>query len=540
MLSKIKNLLWIVTCLVALHSCTPEEFKTTDVRFEEINPEYAIPLINDELTLDNLIKNSGKIKKYNDGFVSLIYSGQIYSATAGEAINIPNQNISQTLSLTAANANALMSGQSQTISVQSNQSFNMGSREIDSIWLKAGSLAASISSEIKTSGNLKITFEDAKNLGVVLTLDIPFSYGGSIPVLASGNKPLAGHKWDMTKGGPGYNNVNIKFDLTLNPTTETVTMADKMDITIGFTGMKFSRFYGYIGTVNLLNAGDTIDLDVFENATGGQFTLEDAKIKIICGNSFGVPVKTGITRLAGFTKEPGGFETDITGDLDPLPVKVPNASQIGLMVYDSVTIEKSKGSNIATVMNQKPKQIIYQTYVTLNPNGKQQRNFVFDYSRLKFTVEVELPLYGTARNFVLESEDTVSFPVPKDDLIENVMIRFTGTNGFPFDLSTQAYLIDSLGQMFDSIFIDRSYKFLEGANVGADGKVTSPTVKTTDVLFEGHRAFRLNRLYKIKIRAELSTTSAGGTYPSVKLYTNYVLGVKIGVKTKLNLKIDKL
>ena len=120
------------------------------------------------------------------------------------------------------------------------------------------------------------------------------------------------------------------------------------------------------------------------------------------------------------------------------------------------------------------------------------------------------------------------------------MIRFTGTNGFPFDLSTQAYLIDTFGQIFDSIFIDRSYKFLEGANVGSDGKVTSPKVKTTDVLFEGQRAFRLNRLHKIKLRAELNTTSAGGTYPSVKLYANYVLGIKIGIKTRLNLNPGKL
>ncbi len=539
MLNKFKTLFWSTACMVTVLSCMPEEFGTVGGKMTEINPEYAVPLISDDLSIDDIVKNSiDFVKIYNDNSISFVYRGEIFSSTAGDAVTIPNQNFNQTLVLNSAQAAALAGGQSQTISLQSNYSFALGSREIDSIWLKAGSLVGSVISEIKTGGNLKITFEDAKNLTLILSVDVPFNYGGSIPVLASKNTPLPGYKWDMTKGGLGYNNVNVKFDLTLNPTTEPVAAGDKIDIGMGFNNMKFSRFYGYIGQVNLANGGDTIDLSVFDNEGTGQFFLEDPKVKIICGNSFGVPVKAGFTKLAGYSKGPGGFETNITGNSDPLPVPTPTVSQIGEMLYDSVVLDKTT-SNIKTVINQKPKQIIFQTYINLNPLGRQQRNFITDYSRVKFIVDVEMPLYGSARNFVLESEDSVSFKAPEEDLIENILFRFTGNNGYPIDLITQVYLIDSLNNIFDSIFPNHTYQFLEAANVGTDGKVTTPSIKTTDVEFDMLRAKRLNRLKKIKLRAEIATTSAGGTYPSVKLYNNYVLGIKIGVKAKLKLKVDK-
>ena len=214
MLKKIKTLLYGTASVLALHSCMPEEFNTNGkVRIDEINPEYAIPLISSDLTLDDLVKKGGSfVKKYDDGFISLVYRGQIYSSTAGEVIPIPDQDFNQTIVLNSTQAIALSNGQSIVVSLQTNKSFSLGSKEIDSLWLKAGALVASISSEIRTGGSLKISFEDAKNLGTVLSVNIPFGYGGSTPVMANGNTTLAGYKWNMSKGGAGFNMVNIKFE----------------------------------------------------------------------------------------------------------------------------------------------------------------------------------------------------------------------------------------------------------------------------------------------------------------------------------------
>lgn len=534
MFKKIFTLFLFVQALVWLESCEPEEFNTVGIKVDEINPEYAIPLIKSELSLDDLVKKSTDfVKKHPDGFVSLIYRGTVYSTTANNAVPIANQNFGQGIALTSAQAAALSAGQSQTIPFQLSGTFSMGTREIDSLWIKSGNLAASISSQIRTGGNLKIIFEDAYKAGSVLSMDIPFSFSGS-PVSASKNMSMDGFHWNMSKISPFYNVVNVKFELTLNGTTEPVISGQQFTVDLGTSNIKYERFYGYVGSVNLLNTKDTIDLSIFDKATNGQFTIDDAKIKIVCGNSFGADIKAGFTQLAGYS--PGVFEDNITGLPASLPIPVPNYSQIGQTLYDSVIIDKTN-SNLVSVVNKSPKKVVYQVYFDLNPNGKQQRNFLTEKSQFECIVDVELPLYGSARDFVLESEDSAKLDFDSEDLIESMLLRFTGVNGYPIQLETQLYLINANDQVFDSIFTDRSYKFLEAASIGTDGKVTTPTKKTTDIVFDAFRAKRLTDLRKIKTRVVLGTTNSGGIYPNVKLYSNYILGISIGAKAKLKVKI---
>jgi len=534
MFKKIFTLFLFVQAFVWLESCEPEEFNTVGIKVDEINPEYAVPLIKSELSLDDLVKKSaGFVKKHNDGFVSLIYRGTVYSTTANNAVPIPNQFFDVTYVLTSAQAAALSSGQSQTIPFKLSNQFYIGAREIDSLWIKSGNLAASISSKIKTGGNLKLIIEDATKSGSKLSLDIPFSYSGS-PVTTSKNTSLEDYHWNMSKISPFFNVVNISFELTLNGTTEIINANEDFRIDIGTSNIKYERFYGYVGSVNLLNTKDTIDLSIFDKATNGQFTIDDAKIKIVCGNSFGADIKAGFTQLAGYS--PGVYQEDINGLPASLPIPVPNYSQIGQTLYDSVVIDKTN-SNLVSVVNKSPKKVIYQVYFDLNPNGKKQRNFLTEKSQFECIVDVELPLYGSARDFVLESEDSAKLDFDSEDLIESMLLRFTGVNGYPIQLETQLYLINANNQIFDSIFTDRSYKFLEAAQIGLDGKVTIPTKKTTDIVFDALRAKRLADLRKIKTRVVLGTTNSGGIYPNVKLYSNYILGISIGAKAKLKVKI---
>lgn len=537
-----KNNFYIIFILsvILFSSCEPEEFKTSGVVLEELSPEYAIPIVNSNLTLDNIVTNSenGYIRKYNDGFVSLMYRGSLQTTTAGDNINIIDQNYTKTISLTGAQATALNNGQQQIIDLQTVQMFDASGREIDSIWLKAGTFATQLSSMIKTGGTLTVTITDAVKNGGKLVAQIPFTYQGTTPVNEAKYLPLVGYHWDMTKGSQGYNQIRIDYKLTLNPTTETINAGDEIQISTAFQGMKFSRFYGYIGKIDIVSSLDSIDISIFDNSKTGQFTIDDAILKIKSGNSFGAQVSAGFTILEGYNKNSGIHV--ITNPPNPMPINSPSISDIGKMAYDSAKLDKSN-SNIPQVISQKPTKIIYQAIININPNGKTQRNFITDNSRIKFDIEIELPLYGTVKNMVMESEQDTELEMPDDeDIIENLMIRFIGKNGFPIDLNTQVYFIDSMNVVFDSLFTDLSYKFLEAAQIGSDGKVTTASTKTTDIMIDKNRAKRLNRLHKLKLRAEVATLNNGGTYPSVKLYANYVLGIKIGIKTKLNIKLKDL
>lgn len=540
MISKTKISVILVSIALCLASCEPEEFKTKGVVLEELNPEYAIPIVNSNLSLDKLISNTstGFIRKQSDGFLSMVYRGTMQSSKAEEIINIADQNYIKKINLTLSQANALNNGQQQVIEFQTIQGFNAGGREIDSIWLKAGTFATLLESMIKTSGTISVTIVDAIKNGKQLIAQIPFNYQGNTPVNGAQYLPLVGFHWDMSKGGQGYNEIKINYSITLNPTTETLNAGDEIQISTAFQGIKFSRFYGYIGKIDLFDSKDTIDLSIFDNSKTGNFSIDDAIIKIKTGNSIGADIVGGITKLEGYTKGSGNYT--ITNPPNPLPIRTPSINDAGKFVYDSAIMNKLN-SNVPLVINKKPKQIIFQAYIKVNPSGKLQRNFVTDNSQLKIDIEIELPLYGTAQNMVMEEEQKTELEMPEDEeIVENLMIRFTGNNGFPIDLSTQVYFVDSFNVVFDSLFSNINYKFLEAAQIGSDGKVTLPTNKTTDIMFDKERAKRLSRLSKLKIRAELSTLNNGGVYPSVKLYSNYKLGIKIGIKTKLNLKLKNL
>lgn len=534
-----KYSLWILLVItLGLNSCEFEELQTDRIEVDPINPEYAVPLVKSDLSVDEMLGTSGSsfIRRDVNGFLSLVYRGSIFSATAEQSVVIPNQDFNQTFTLTAPQAAALNSGQAQTLSVKALHQFLAGSVEMDSLWLKAGTWATSISSQVKTGGTLNITIEDAFKAGTPLTLSIPFTYGGSTPVTASKAWPLVNYHMNLSKGPAGYNQVYITYELKLDATTNGASAGEQIMISPSLSGMKFSRFYGYIGKINLLDDGDTIDLKIFDKNTSGQFTLEDPRVKIICVNSFGVPVNAGFTKLEAF--QDGKSPTSITGLPASLPIKVPSMSQIGQSLSDSVTLDKNS-SNIASVINSKPNHVSFHGKVDLNPNGKQQRNFVTDKSQLQFIVDVEMPLWGSAKDFVMEDVQNAEMDLPEDDLLESVLFRFTAINGYPVEMTSQIYLVDSFNQVFDSIFSSKDYRVLEAAPVGADGKVTQPVSKTTDIVFDKLRADRLRRLKSLKMRAEVATSNSGGIYPSVKIYGNYVLTMKIGVKAKISVKIKQ-
>lgn len=533
-MNKVISYCLIGAFIIAMQGCVPDELKTDKLVIEETSPEYAVPLINSNLSLDQLLNTSSTsfIRKAPDGFISIVYRGKFFSATASDLVSLPNQDFNFSIPVSAANALALNNGQKQTISLPQNFTFNISSREIDSVWLKAGTLAAGISSNLKTDGNLKIIFEDALKLGKPLTVEIPFTYSGNLPITASNVAALVGHHWDMSNGVPAYNNINIRFELSLNPTSNPISAGDKIDINFGLSQMKFSRFYGYIGNYNMAANEDSIDLTIFDNSASGNFTIADAIIKIISANSFGVPVNAGFSKLQSYS--PSSGISNITGMPDPLPVKTPSINQVGQSLKDSFTINNSN-SNIVSVINNKPHKIIFKPYVNLNPSGKQQRNFVTDDSRIEFIVDVELPLNGTAKNFVMESDNPVEVEMPESDLVESITLRFTTINGFPIDLATQVYLVDSFNQVFDSIFPSRNFRILQSASVGSDGKVTSSSKVSEDIVFDMLRAKRLTRLKKMQLRAELGTLNNGST--DVKIYSNYLLNISIGMKAKLKLNI---
>ncbi len=323
----------------------------------------------------------------------------------------------------------------------------------------------------------------------------------------------------------------MNYVITLTGSGAPPLPTDKITLSESLTAMKFDRIFGDIGQQSLSPDKDTVAISIFKNSIGsGSFTLVDPSVKISISNSYGVPIGANIAQLDGYN--PGVTTYPITGSPNPLPINSPAFNQIGQTLTTSFTLDKTN-SNIVPVVNNTPKFLIYKVNSLSNPSGPTHTNFVIDSSRFKVDMEIDLPLWGTAKDFVLM--DTIPFTMdPKiSDDVESALLRTYNSNGFPIDINMQIYFVDTLYTKLDSLVIPNQL-IIKSGNVNASGIVTSPTEKIYDAVVTKARLQKMKTTKYMLIKAMASTTYGGA---NVKIYSNYRLDVKMGLQVQIKKKI---
>jgi len=318
-----------------------------------------------------------------------------------------------------------------------------------------------------------------------------------------------------------------------------------------------------------VTGSDTISLSIFKNTLGNAtFSLINPKLKFTTYNSFGIPVSIGFSQLEGVTQNstfqiPNSLPYNIT-------VSSPTINQVGqtLVATDSLY---TGNSSIGSVINNTSKQIVYS--LNAQSTAVSQSNFVLDTSNFKLNVEIDLPLYGTASNFVLT--DTITNPLNQQsnnsngnnnnggsnnggnnnggggnnnggsnnggssndsipNYIQSGLVRLYNSNGFPMDVNLQAYFVDSAYHKLDSLISPSQTVFKSGV-VNLSGMVTAPTATTLDIPVDNNRIKNITNSKYIIIQGALSTTNSGKT--NVKLYSYYTLLVRLGIQIQGNIKV---
>lgn len=532
----------VATILIStFSSCVKDNFEFDKLSKIAWNPNIAVPLVYSSLTIEDLLvkkDNGGLIVVGSDKFCTLVYKGNLFSLIAADIISIPDQQPPPfSAALTSGQISAF--GLAGTITVPYSQTVTFDSGvngpKIDSVSFKSGSIGLSLNSDFKYSGQIKIIIPGAKKNGIVFSQIIPFTYSGSSPVMSNATYNLAGYNFDMTNSGNSFNEFVVNFEVTLSGSGSPILSTEQITLTQTLSNMKFDKIFGDIGQMSLSPDVDSVDISIFKNVLGaGSFTLADPKIKFFISNSYGVPIAASLSQFDGYT--PGGGSFAITGSPNPLPILSPNFSQIGQVLTDSFTLENSTPSNIATVINNTPKYLIYKINSLTNPlGGSTHTNFVIDTSRFKADMEVELPLWGTATNFVLL--DTVPFKISETlpDEVESVLIRTFNSNGFPFDVDMQVYFVDSLYAKLDSLVIPNQLILKSGTVNTTTGKVVSSSSTTYDGVLTKSRLLSLKTSKYLLVKAIANTANGGTT--NVKIYSNYKLDVKLGLQVQVKAKI---
>ncbi|MEP7170639.1 MAG: hypothetical protein ABI855_14810 [Bacteroidota bacterium] len=524
------------TLILALifHGCVKDDLDFKKIERSNYSPELAVPLAYSSLTILDLMKNesdSGILMIDENKFCTLIYTGQALQMKAADMISVPDQDFDQQISMNDSMATLVNQVGNITFGYSQNIDFSMiQGMLMDSIFFKGGNMKTNFRSGIPADITITITIPSLTLNGIPFSESFQLNYTNSLPVTSVISSPIENYKLDLTNGGITHNQLKVNYTVNVATTGTTVQVNDDVSIGLNFNNIKYSKLFGYFGQQTLLSPKDTINITLFHSQIGaGSFKIAQPEIKVDFVNSFGFPVRARIINMTGMNGNLTNFVV-ANGIPDPLPINSPNINQVGQVMNGTFTMNTSN-SNVLALMANQPKYIISQTENQINPYGNTGENFVMDTSKLTVNMEVKLPLYGTANNFILN--DTVNFSVNNLANIQSLMIRTSLENGFPIDTKFQVYFIDENYTMLDSlVYADRL--LMPSASIDpVSGKVIISTIKSTDHTLDRVRILKIMTAKKLILQASLTSSNNGNT--NVKIYADYKFNVNLGAIAKVNL-----
>ncbi|MDV7393747.1 hypothetical protein RZS08_20385, partial [Arthrospira platensis SPKY1] len=101
----------------------------------------------------------------------------------------------------------------------------------------------------------------------------------------------------------------------------------------------------------------------------------------------------------------------------------------------------------------------YEIAPVINPDGYDKKNSITDSSRIDVNVELELPIWGKAEDFV--AHDTINFSfnslfediekADEFDDIDWILLRMHYNNGFPAELETNVFFLRDVRNNYEII-----------------------------------------------------------------------------------------
>lgn len=521
--------------LVAGVSCKKENIDLDKIsNTVSWNPKIAVPIGYGDYTVKDFYEAAddslGLIREYPDNMLYLAYRTQLLSKVAEQIILIPNQSIQETVQ--ASDAGFPVFGASNTISYTRNSSYSfafVNNEEIDSMYIKSGTLLINLSSTFNNTGTVRITLQSLKRNGIPLQIDINI---GTTSSTYDVQTDLTGYKLYFPKTTADPNAIPLKYEVTLNKSGTSVATTDRITINTQIQQFKFKRIFGYMSTYNFINFSDKMELDIFNVDKMSVIDFNDPRVNIFMKNSCGIPFQFSITNTRTYNEPTNSyFQVNLTPNTKM--VRYPIYNEIGQTKYDTLSYNITT-SNFKAALQTTPKYLYYTVGAISNPPALgKPKNFLEDTSKIGVDIEIELPL--NLRSKRLAFADTMDFDLSDivDDysILKKLILHNKFENGLPFDLSYQLFLTDENYVVVDSVFKANQQPLLPSGIVGSDGKVTTLSNKELQIEFTGDRILNFKRVKKAIYKLTLNTYNDGQSY--VKFYSTDRLKVWFGVQADL-------
>jgi hypothetical protein len=543
MAGRYRNILFLSLFVVAtLSGCLKDNFK-----FKKLtgywNPDVAIPMVDAELSLNDVLKYSdenGNFQVGSDNFITLVYRGNLFSIMAKDFIQIPEpaQALSNSYSLSASEVsayNAVSSGSFGTNIPAVFFPIDFGDNTIDSLRLNQGIISVNFSHNFPDPIQLSVLFPTVFKNGLPFTqtVNLPASSGSAVVVPVAFN--LSGTRIIVQQQG-GVRGVSIQqsISITRSPTTS-ASSSTAISSLMTYSNFAFGALFGKfnIQQQELAPNQDTALITLFNNvlSTNG-FLFANPTIGVNIENSFGFPVTATLSTFKGYNPNIGP-PVNINFPYNPFQIPYPSINQIGTVNTASYTLTNQ--NEIDFVMNQSPRFIIYKidNAAIVTPPGQQ--NFVLDTSRFKVDFDINLPLDGRINELIFQ--DTMKFVFRDIEELESLSMKIFTDNGFPLGAKLQIFFADSSGFVREKLFPEDADLF-KPAPINSSGRATSSVKNFAEIVFPEEKIANLERVTQMFVRVTASSTDAADDR-NVKIYSDYRFGVKVSARAKLKYNLSK-
>lgn len=476
----------------------------------DYDAEYAIPLLNTELSLREALENFQDLAVITidpDGLIHFTYSGDVLTQNSDTIFKKINESLSGVpIPITAKR---------MALPLELPDGF-----DFDRLVFKSGEFIYGFQHAHPDPVQFTITLPQVTKNGQPLsfTASLPgYSGSGQLPVYSNIFFPFQLDGYEAAPD-PLTDSVYVEYELIRSN-----GQPDTAQVAITFRDLAFSYMEGFLGVQRHEGGRDTIIIDFFDNWVTGDIYFADPTVVFNIENSFGIPTQSDVKVFKVLTVRGETLNLESPYVESGIDFPYPSIGEVGVIKRQQFVFNKDN-SNIDVILGAGPVAIDYDVDAVTNPDSNVNiRGFITDSSYYKVRVDVDLPLYGRSVNFL--ARDTFELDFGDFQQMYKAEFKLVTVNSLPLDVAIQGYFLDKDGHVLDSLF-QESVRVVEGAPVDSQGNASGAKEDITYVDYPEERFSKVRTAEKLDIVAAFSTINNGQV--SVKILESQSVQVKLG------------
>ncbi len=549
---KMRKLKWLGVLVIGLVGCY-DYSRFDNISIEPFSPSLVFPLINDTLSLREILEQSDSIsliQENADHSYSLLFRDTIDAGFAADQFSIPDQVFPRTFTAPSVLPTpSLPAGDYGPFSTEYNEVVQTtteagGTVELKRVDFSSGTLQIRLINNFHNQVKIDLTITSLKN---------------------SSNNPLVINNINLATFGSQYNNsinlVNYYFDCyhptldiyndfnftvsaTVTSTGGPVNAGDNVDIRISVVNPAFSRITGKIN-YNFDQANQSFNVDLFQATSSVQQHFADPKFRLGFVNSYGVPMSVTFPQFQLSNRDNVTYSIANTranaSDLQvntSTPNVITRITSVGQQPATTNFVLSKDNSDIVSAFDIAPTRLNFGSSFKVGDNTTNHDYFVDQSSTIKLNTEVEIPIYGWAS---ISLTDTLENNLTDLDSIDNIDINDATitltlkiSNQIPFGIYLQASFVDDAyvekAKLFDGV---ADQQLITSPNVGTDGISNSTAYKKTNITITKAKYEQMTKATKMILRYRFAL---GAVNQNVKILSTNKMGIQAGISISATLK----